>query len=700
MELFCKRAPRDYRNIEDYEVLSKGVVSYAGGLPLALIVLGSFLCDKDINAWRSALARLKEVPNDDILETLKISYDGLTQVEKTLFLDIACFFRGTHKNSAMDIFDACRLHPVIGIKVLIQKALITISHGFFEMHDLIQEMGHYIVKGHHLNNPEKHSRIWEKKDVQSIWAMDAKKELDKIEAISVSSYMYDSLPSQNNQVVANMKKLRWIEWNVGRGSSFSKHFPPGELCCLILMGRQTQLWKGYKFLPNLRMIKLQAMDYLIRTPDFGGLPNLEIFMLHTSRSIKEIHPSIEGLERLVYLSVEYCNSFKKFPSINVIKKLETLIISNCTKLSDSWKKVASSEQYHTNFFVNCLPCCCGNGHEGEPSEDARAPFLIPKGMNLQFTSICLRKLILRRCNFGDEEIDYHDWNLPNLQELDLSLNLFSRLNFSILKLPRLKWLDVSECTSLVELSGLPSSLSSLRADGCESLKSVGDTSNCKWLWYVSFFGRNNGVCADSGDIVLHSLLEGNAIEDHFVSFTHSIGHHIPKRFVDSLVRGKTFALQLPPNWYNDYSGFLICNANNYYAMSFTISMKQELENDSRSEVWQECDEAPDESYFNTTYVGYVSFNSLMRHGARLSSTYNVISFSIIAEHETSYEGESMFVAELVSRRRKDDHTVQTTKVKTDCSHFYDEDRPYGNTFTIQGHSESSIKILWRPCYWY
>ncbi|CAI9261179.1 unnamed protein product [Lactuca saligna] len=71
MKLFCKHAPRGYRRIEDYEQLSKDVVSYAGGLPLALRVLGRFLCDKDMNEWRSALARLKEIPDANILEKLK-----------------------------------------------------------------------------------------------------------------------------------------------------------------------------------------------------------------------------------------------------------------------------------------------------------------------------------------------------------------------------------------------------------------------------------------------------------------------------------------------------------------------------------------------------------------------------------------------------------------------------------------------------
>lgn len=160
-------------------------------------------------------------------------------------------------------------------------------------------------------------------------------------------------------------------------------------------------------------------------------------------------------------------------------------------------------------------------------------------------------------------------------------------------------------------------------------------------------------------------------------------------------------MQLPPNWYNDYSGLLICNANNYYALSFMITMKHELDKDSRSEVWKETDEDEvPESYFNSTYIGYISFNSLMRHDTRLNLAYNIISFTIGPNYETSYEGESRFVAELVPRKTKDDHAVGTTKVSTDCSQFYDEEREYEKTFTIQCHTESSVKILWRPCYWY
>ncbi|CAH1431599.1 unnamed protein product [Lactuca virosa] len=268
IKLFCKHAPRDKRAVEDYEHLSKEVVSYAGGLPLALTVLGSFLCDKDINEWKSALARLKEIPATDIVEKLRISFDGLTKIEKELFLDIACFFRCWNKGDAMKILDECGFHPVIGVKVLIQKALVTISEdGKFDMHDLVQEMGHHIVRGEHPNNPEKHSRIWKEEDVLKICAMDANTELDMIEAIRYE-YNKDCLVQHLPPIVANTNNLRWIQWEGDFASHLLSNFPQRTLCRLILYGSfQKQLWEGYKLLPNLKTVELWALDNLIATPD-------------------------------------------------------------------------------------------------------------------------------------------------------------------------------------------------------------------------------------------------------------------------------------------------------------------------------------------------------------------------------------------------------------------------------------------------
>ncbi|GJY65490.1 Toll/interleukin-1 receptor domain-containing protein, partial [Tanacetum coccineum] len=268
--LFNSHAYNEEKHIKDYEKLSLQVVSYADGLPLALKVLGSFLYDKDAKEWMSTMDRLRDIPESKIVDKLKISYDGLKPVEKELFLDVACFFRGKMKWNTMEIFDACGFHPEIGIKVLIQKSLITIdSVGRFGMHDLIQEMGHYIVRGKHPNNPEKHSRVWKHAEVSNLCFGDAKVENDQIEVIDFNNRI-DLPHTEKIMLISKMKKLRWlclysegngeapnclsnelryIHWSYYPASPFPDSFQATNLVVLKLdKSKQKLLWKGYKLL--------------------------------------------------------------------------------------------------------------------------------------------------------------------------------------------------------------------------------------------------------------------------------------------------------------------------------------------------------------------------------------------------------------------------------------------------------------------
>ncbi|PWA95156.1 NB-ARC domains-containing protein [Artemisia annua] len=246
MKLFRAHAYREDKPQEDYEILSEKVVSYAGGLPLALKVLGSFLYDKAKDEWMSALEKLKDIPNHDVMERLKISYDGLDLDEKELFLDIACFFRNMRIKKAMKVLKACSFNPVIGVRVLIQKSLIYESNGVFHMHDLIEEMAYHIVRGKHPKHPEKHSRVWKSEDILHICAMDATKENDRIQALVLSDdkFNHPCLP----QVLANMKNARWISLqNYPTKSSLPTNFQPTQLGCLTLRnGLQKKLWQGLK----------------------------------------------------------------------------------------------------------------------------------------------------------------------------------------------------------------------------------------------------------------------------------------------------------------------------------------------------------------------------------------------------------------------------------------------------------------------
>jgi hypothetical protein len=55
LQLFIAHAFKENRPTEEFLGISKGVVQYVGGLPLALEVLGSYLCKRSIGEWRSAV---------------------------------------------------------------------------------------------------------------------------------------------------------------------------------------------------------------------------------------------------------------------------------------------------------------------------------------------------------------------------------------------------------------------------------------------------------------------------------------------------------------------------------------------------------------------------------------------------------------------------------------------------------------------
>ena len=149
--------------------MSKEVLKYAAGLPLALKVLGSFLFGKSTNEWKSALKRLKEFPKTEILDVLKISYDGLEITEKQIFLHIACFFNHEGEDHVVEVLDSLGLHPDIGLRELRNKSLLKIDdEGTLWMHDLLEEMGKNIVRQECPNDCGNRSRLWNYEDIENV----------------------------------------------------------------------------------------------------------------------------------------------------------------------------------------------------------------------------------------------------------------------------------------------------------------------------------------------------------------------------------------------------------------------------------------------------------------------------------------------------------------------------------------------------
>ncbi|GJW49377.1 Toll/interleukin-1 receptor domain-containing protein [Tanacetum coccineum] len=741
--LFNSHAYNEEKHIKDYEKLSLQVVSYADGHPLALKVLGSFLYDKDGKEWMSTMDRLRDIPESEIVDKLKISYDGLKPVEKELFLDIACFFRGERKSDTMELFDACGFHPEIGIKVLIQKSLITIdSIGRFGMHDLIQEMGHYIVRGEHPNNPEKHSRVWKHADVTNMCFGDATVENDQIEAIE---FGHDIRRPQIIMLISKMKKLRWlrlvswnnegngeapnclsnelrrkyegngeapnclsnelryIDWSHYPASPFPDSFQATNLVFFKLdNSKQNLLWKGYKHLPQLKVLQLQRMKRIVSTPDFNGLPRLQKLELSECVELEEIHPSHGNHRNLKSVHVSYCSKLRMFPTIVRMEQLEFLHINYCDK-SLVFPEIQANMECLVKLYVSDIQidallssigerCTnliylrlhyCFNLNSTTVKFDGlkclkefecsypNGPEKIPSPLPLTRS---LRKLDLSYCCFEDGEIESDIGELSNLQDLNLSYSNFSKLHFNLSQLTRLKLLNLKNCKRLVKLPELPSNTAIIIAHGCDKLTSIGNLSeNCKWLCYISL---DESTVID-GNRLLQSMLKGNAIENQSMHLRIK-GLEIPKQFTNRLYEGDKCRLPLPENWCNDFCGFLICAVLEHHGLTFSpdIIVREEASDDKHGMfhdvVWG------GRFAGKLTWVCYVSFASL-RRTEWWNPTHKNVSFYI---HPDKFIGIGASFVPM-------NNGSGLTDTSTDSSEFTDD---YTPKFSIHHDSKSSLII--------
>jgi len=153
-----------------FEDVFNRALTYTSGLPLAIEIIGSHLFSKTIEEWNSALDRYEKIPNQDIFNILKVSFDDLVQDDKDVFLDIACFFKGfklekVEKTLHAHYDDERKDH----INVLVEKSLIKISESnVLTLHDLIEDMGKEIVRLESLYQPGKRSRLWSDKDIVEV----------------------------------------------------------------------------------------------------------------------------------------------------------------------------------------------------------------------------------------------------------------------------------------------------------------------------------------------------------------------------------------------------------------------------------------------------------------------------------------------------------------------------------------------------
>ncbi|XP_040368728.1 disease resistance protein RPV1-like isoform X2 [Rosa chinensis] len=369
LQLLSLKAFKKFNPPEDYLRLCYHILGYAQGLPLALVVLGSFLFRRSADEWASAIDRLKQTPDKRIFEVLRISFDGLDEKDKEIFLHIACFYRGKDKDRVTQILDYCELNPVIGLSVLADRSLITISNNKLSMNDLLQEMGWEIVRERSPNEPGKHSRLWSHEDIN--YVLERNKGTDSIQGM-VMELTELQVAHWNPEAFANLSQLRLLhirnvdlpkgltclpnslgllEWTGCPLRSLPKKFKADELIELNLCHSNIeQLWKGTKNFDKLKFIKLCHSQKIVETPDLTGVQNLETLDLEGCSHLVRIHQSLGFLKRLIVLNLKDCKSLESLPSRIEMESLETLILSNCSKVKKIPEFVGNMER----LLVLCL----------------------------------------------------------------------------------------------------------------------------------------------------------------------------------------------------------------------------------------------------------------------------------------------------------------------------------------------------------
>nr|XP_043629409.1 disease resistance protein Roq1-like isoform X2 [Erigeron canadensis] len=364
-ELFTRHAFRKSSPPDGYMDLTNRAINCTHRLPLALKVLGSFLYGREASVWGSALNTLAKTPSVEVLDMLKLSFDYLNVLEKQIFLDIACFYKGKDVDDVTRMLDSFGFDPVIGISVLVEKSLITISsNNTLDMHDLIQEMGWKVVQESAPN-----SRLWEPEKIHDLIN---NKELELIEGIMVPwDYDVDLKESVSANVFKSMKNLRVLHC-YGNFTCRKPSFLPNELRWFCwreypfssvpiahmskLVGLEMEeakikhlwkvkkvfsIWKPISYLAsgislyknsNLKFVRLGSCDSLKRFPDVSGAPNIESLHLSYCRNLVEVHESLGNLKKLCSLDMTGCFKLKCLPSILRMESLETFILPWCSSL--------------------------------------------------------------------------------------------------------------------------------------------------------------------------------------------------------------------------------------------------------------------------------------------------------------------------------------------------------------------------------
>jgi len=159
--LFCSHAFHQPYPDVGYEELVSEFLSACQGLPLSLKVIGALLHSENPEYWKEQLDKLSQELPTEIQNRLKISYGSLNEQEKEIFLDIACFFIGIKRDTAIRLWDGSGWKGSLGLGTLETKCLVTLDkENCIRMHDHLRDLGRDLAE----KEPRRPRRLWRPTD--------------------------------------------------------------------------------------------------------------------------------------------------------------------------------------------------------------------------------------------------------------------------------------------------------------------------------------------------------------------------------------------------------------------------------------------------------------------------------------------------------------------------------------------------------
>jgi hypothetical protein len=519
---------------EGFDQLSIRASKLAHGLPSAIQAYALFLRGRTASPeeWEEALGALESSLDENIMEILKISYEGLPKPHQNVFLHVVCLFNGDTLQRITSLLHGPIPQSSLWIRVLAEKSLIKIStNGSVIMHKLVEQMGREIIRDDmslarkFLRDPmeirvalafrdggeQTECMCLHTCDMTCVLSMEASVvgRMHNLKFLKV--YKHVDYRESNLQLIPDQpflpRSLRLFHWDAFPLRALPSGSDPCFLVELNLRHSDLEtLWSGTPMLKSLKRLDVTGSKHLKQLPDLSSITSLEELLLEQCTRLEGIPECIGKRSTLKKLKLSYRGGRRsalrfflrkstrqqhiglEFPDAKV--KMDALInISIGGDITFEFRSKFRGYAEYVSF----------NSEQQIPIISAmslqQAPWVISECN--RFNSLRIMRFShkengesfsfdvfpdfpdlkeLKLVNLNIRKIPSGICHLDLLEKLDLSGNDFENLPEAMSSLSRLKTLWLQNCFKLQELPKL-TQVQTLTLTNCRNLRSLAKLSN-------------------------------------------------------------------------------------------------------------------------------------------------------------------------------------------------------------------------------